>query len=84
MEFLIFSAYLVAVKCEGFTTTSTREIQLCAQPATPLMRSPLLPANCEHQDIVRGDLNDSKRGLLNIICRSEEISFQGLVERRCG
>ena len=30
----------VMVKLEVFTTTSTREIQLCAQPATQLSRSP--------------------------------------------
>ena len=37
---VIFCAHLVAVKCEVFTTTSTREIQLCARPATQLTRSP--------------------------------------------
>ena len=37
---VIFSAHLVAVKCEVFTTTSTREIQLYARPATQLTRSP--------------------------------------------
>ena len=42
---VIFSAHLVAVKCEVFTTTSTREIQRCARPAIQLTRSPLLPAN---------------------------------------
>ena len=42
---VIFSAHLVAVKCEVFTTTSTRKIQLRARPATQLTRSPLLPAN---------------------------------------
>ena len=42
---IIFSAHFVAVKFEGFTTTSTRGIQLCARPATQLVRSPLLPAN---------------------------------------
>ena len=31
---VIFSAHLVAVKCEVFTTTSTREIQLSARPVT--------------------------------------------------
>ena len=36
---VIFCAHLVAVKCEVFTTTSTREIQLCAGPATQLTRS---------------------------------------------
>ena len=48
---VIFSAHLVAVKCEGFTTSSTREIQLCARPATQLTRFPLLPANRIHQSI---------------------------------
>ena len=42
---VIFSAHLVAVKWEVFTTTSTREIRLCARPATQLTRSTLLPAN---------------------------------------
>ena len=37
---VIFCAHLVAVKCEVFTTTSTREIQLCARPATQLTCSP--------------------------------------------
>ena len=32
---VIFRAHFVAVKCEVFTTTSTREIQLCALPAKP-------------------------------------------------
>ena len=36
---VIFSAHLVAVNCEVFTTTSTREIQLCSRPATQLTRS---------------------------------------------
>ena len=36
--------HLVAMKCEVSTTTSTREIQLCIQAATQLMRSPLFPA----------------------------------------
>jgi len=44
-EFLIFSAHLVTMKCKGFTTISTREVQLCAWPATQLTHSPLLPAN---------------------------------------
>ena len=33
---VIFCAHLVAVKCQVFTATSTREIQLCARPATQL------------------------------------------------
>jgi len=37
---MIFSAHLVAMKCKVFTTTSTREIQLCAWPATQLTHSP--------------------------------------------
>ena len=36
----IFSAHLVSVKCEVFTTTSAREIQLCARPATQQKRYP--------------------------------------------
>ena len=31
---VIFCAYLDAVKCDVSTTSSTREIQLCAGPAT--------------------------------------------------
>ena len=30
---IFFSAHLVAVKCEVFTITSTREMQLCCNPA---------------------------------------------------
>ena len=39
---VIFSTHLVTVKCKVFTITSssTREIQLCARPATQLMHSP--------------------------------------------
>ena len=48
---MIFSAHLVAMKCKVFTTTSTREIQLCAWPATELTHSPLLPADCVCQSI---------------------------------
>ena len=36
---VIFCAHLVAVKCEVFTTTSAREIHLCARPATQQTRS---------------------------------------------
>ena len=50
---VIFSAHLVTVKWEVFTTTtSTREIQLCAWPATQLTHSPLLLANHTCQSIV--------------------------------
>ena len=48
---VIFSAHLVTVKCEVFTTTSTWEIQLCIQPATQLKSPPLLPANSIRQSI---------------------------------
>ena len=51
---VIFCAHLVVVKCEVFiftTTTSTREIQLCARPATQLTCSPLLPADFTRQSI---------------------------------
>ena len=37
---VIFSAHLVPVKWEFFTTSSTMEIQLCARPATQLTHSP--------------------------------------------
>ena len=36
----IFSAHLVAMKCEVFTTASAREIQLCTRPATQQKRYP--------------------------------------------
>ena len=48
---VIFFAHLVTVKCEVFTTTSTREIQLCAWPATQLTCSPLLLADFTCQSI---------------------------------
>ena len=48
---VIFSAHLVTVKCEVFTTTSTWEIQLYVQPATQLKSPPLLPANSIRQSI---------------------------------
>ena len=48
---VIFCAHLVDVKCEIFTTTSTREIQLCARPATQLTCSHLLPANFTRKSI---------------------------------
>ena len=48
---VIFSAHLVAVKWEVFTTTSNWEIQLCVRPAPQLTRSPLLPANRVRQPI---------------------------------
>ena len=69
---VIFSTHLVAMKCVFFTTTSTREIQLCTLPATQLT----LLVNCVRQSVVHawrfkwkgsistmhGDL--SERGLL--------------------
>ena len=48
---VIFCAHLVSEKCEVFTTTSTRDIQLCAWPATQLTCSPLLPADFTRQSI---------------------------------
>ena len=61
---VIFSAHLVAVRCEIFTTTSTREIQLCTRPGTQLTRSPLLLLNASPLRM-RGDL--SERGLLSTL-----------------
>ena len=56
---MIFSAHLVAVKCEVFITTSTRETQLCARPATQMTRCP----HTSGKSIpMREDL--SERGLL--------------------
>ena len=49
---VIFCTYLVAMKCEIFTTTSTREIQLCDWPAAQLICFPLLPADFTRQSIV--------------------------------
>ena len=60
---VIFCAHLVAVKCEVFTTTSTREIQLCARPATQLTCSSLL-RQISHASPLRMNENLSKRGLL--------------------
>ena len=48
---VIFCAHLLAVKYEVFTTTSTREIQLYARPATQLTCSPLTPADFTRQSI---------------------------------
>ena len=48
---VIFCAHLVAMKCEVFTTTSTRGIQLYARPATQLTCSPLPPADFTRQSI---------------------------------
>ena len=48
---VIFCAHRVAVKCEVFATTSTREIQLYARPATQLTCSPLPPADFTRQSI---------------------------------
>ena len=45
---VIFSAHLVAVKCEVFITTGTREIQLRARPATQLTR-PVPPPTQTHK-----------------------------------
>ena len=54
---VILSVHLVAVKCEVFTTTSTREIQLCVRPATQLTPSPptsgksRTPIRCAYEKI---------------------------------
>ena len=48
---VILSTHLVARKCKVFTTASSREIQLCTQPATHLTLSPLLTANHVCQSI---------------------------------
>ena len=48
---VIFCSHLVPVKCKVFTTTSTREIQLCARPTTQLTCSPLLLADFTCQSI---------------------------------
>ena len=48
---VILSTHLVARKCKVFTTTSSREIQLCTQPANHLTLSPLLTANHVCQSI---------------------------------
>ena len=58
----IFCVHLVAVKYEVFTATSTREIQLCARPATQLTCFPLLPA-ISHASPLRMRENLSERGL---------------------
>ena len=59
----IFSTHLVAVKCEVFTTTSTRKIKLCARPATQLTRPPYFRQIAYANPLrMREDL--SERGLL--------------------
>ena len=73
---VIFCAHLVAVKCEVFTTTSTREIQLCARPATQLMCSTLLPADFTRQSIAHARKSKRKGSIprneitLVIACRT--------------
>ena len=62
---VIFWAHLVAVKCEVFTTTSTREIQLCARPATQLTCSPLLAADFTRQSIAHARKSKWKAGILS-------------------
>ena len=60
---VIFCAHLVAVKCEVFTTTSTREIQLCTRPATQLTCSPYF-RQISHASPLRVRENLSERGRL--------------------
>ena len=62
---VIFCAHLVAVKCEVFTTTSTREIQLCPRPATQLTCSPLLLADFTHQSIAHAQKSKWKGSVDN-------------------
>ena len=61
---VILCAHLVAVKCEVFTTTSTREIQLCTRPATQLTCCPYF-RQISHARPLRMRENLSERGLLN-------------------
>ena len=49
---LLFDQWcIVAMKCDAFTTTSTREMQLCARPTTQLTCYPLLLADFTCQSI---------------------------------
>ena len=57
------STHLVAVKCEVFTTASTRETRLCVRPATQQTRCPYFRQIAYATPLrMRGDLNE--RGLL--------------------
>ena len=56
-----------------FTTTSTREIQLCTRPATQLTRSPPLPANRIPQSIAHA-LNYNWKGFITAIVRVLHLS----------
>ena len=84
---VIFCAHLVAVKCEFFTTTSTREIQLRTRPATQLTRSPLLPADFTRQSIAHARKSKWKPNLsvhpfsLNFTSRTS-CSLYGYILRR--
>ena len=57
-----FAPILSPWNARFFTTTSTREIQLCARPATQLTCSPLLPAD-SHASPLRMRENLTGRGL---------------------
>ena len=70
---VIFCAHLVAVKCEIFTATSTREVQLCARPATQLTRSPHF-RQISHSSPLHMRENLSERGLLHV-CKNRYNSF---------
>ena len=62
-----FSTHPVAVKCEVFTTTGTREYKYAgARPATHLKRSLLLPAN-RTQSIANALKSKSKGSILNVV-----------------
>ena len=65
---VIFCAHLIAVKCEVFTTTSTREIQLCARPATQLTCSPLLPADFTRQSIAHARKFQLNGSMVRSVC----------------
>ena len=61
---VIFCAHFVAIKCKVFTTASTREIQLCAWPATQLTCSPYF-RQILHASPLRMRKNLIERGLLS-------------------
>ena len=72
---IIFSAHLVTMKREVFTTTSTREIQLCARPATQLTCSPLLLANHACQSIVHARRFKRKGFIILCFCLTQGSIF---------
>ena len=72
---IIFSAHLVTMKWEVFTTTSTREIQLCTRPATQLTCSPLLLANHACQSIVHAWRFKWKGFIILCFCLTQGSTF---------